>query len=285
MGMKVLRESWPEWKDNTGVRPIRIGQVSVGAGPPIIIAGPCAVESFDQTLEIAEAVRDAGGDMLRGGAFKPRMSPYTFQGLGEKGLEILAKVRDRTGLPIVTEVMDTRYVETVAQYADVLQVGSRNMQNPPLLIEVGKAGKPVLLKRGWAATVEEWLHAAEYVAAQEGNLDIMLCERGIRTFARDEYSRNILDLNVVPALHKRTFLPVIVDPSHGTGDADFVPPLGLAGLAAGADGLIIEVIAEGTERGDVKCDAYQGIRPSVLRKLIADCRQHFGQRKTDAAPV
>lgn len=283
--MKVFRESWPEWKDNAGVRPVQIGPVTVGAGPPTVIAGPCAVESEQQTLEIAKAVRDAGGDMLRGGAFKPRTDPYSFQGLGEKGLEILAKAREVTGLPVVTEVMDTRRVEMVCKYADVLQVGSRNMHNFALLIEVGKAGKPVLLKRGWSATIGEWLMAAEYIAAQDGNLDIMMCERGIRTYARDDYTRNILDLNVVPALRKRTFLPIIVDPSHATGHADYVPPLSLAGIAAGSNGLIIEVIAEKTRRKTVQCDAEQGIRPDVLRKLIADCRQHFGQRSTDAAPV
>ena len=274
-GMKVCRDSWPEWKGNRGIRSVQVGALEVGAGPAVIIAGPCAVESLEQTLEIAEACVDSGADMLRGGAFKPRTDPYSFQGLAEKGLEILAEARDRTGLPIVTEVMDTRKVEVVAQYADVLQIGSRNMQNFPLLIEAGKTGKPILLKRGWSATIKEWLGAAEYIAAQ-GNLDIMLCERGIRTFAVSEYSRNTLDLNVIPALRKRTFLPIIVDPSHATGDKDFVAPAGLAGLAMGGDGLIIEVIGAHTDRAAVKCDGAQGIRPDVLRKMIATGRLLFG---------
>ena len=282
--MKVYRESWPEWKDNDGIRSVRIGSLEVGTGPPVVIAGPCAVESLEQTLEIAEAVRDAGADMLRGGAFKPRSDPGSFQGLKEKGLEILAEVRERTGLPIVTEVMDTRKVEVVAKYADVLQIGSRNMQNYPLLIEAGKSGKPILLKRGWSANMKEWLGAAEYIAA-EGNLDIILCERGIRTFSQGEYGRNTLDLNVVPALRQRTFLPVILDPSHATGHASMVPPLSLAALAAGGHGLLIEVIGEKTERGKIKCDGVQGIRPEVLRKLIGDCRQLTGVLEAGTASV
>ena len=269
--MKVHRETWPEWKDSTETRSVRIGPVTVGGARPVFIAGPCAVESQDQTLEIAEAVRDAGGDMLRGGAYKPRSNPYSFKGLGEKGLEILARARDRTGLPVVTEVMDPRLVELVAGYADVLQVGSRSMQNFPLLIEVGKSSKPVLLKRDWSATLEEWMGSAEYIAAQ-GNLDIILCERGIRTFTMGEYNRNTLDLNVLPVLHRRTFLPVIADPSHATGDANLVPHASRAALAAGAHGLIIEVIGKHTDRTQPRCDSKQGIRPRVLRDLIEGCR-------------
>ncbi len=269
--LKVYRETWPEWKDNSEIQPVRVGPVTVGGKRPTFIAGPCAVESREQTLEIAEAVREAGADMLRGGAYKPRSNPYSFQGLGEKGLEILAEARDRTGLPVVTEVMDPRLVDLVAGYADVLQVGSRSMQNFPLLIEVGKSLKPVLLKRDWSATLEEWLGSAEYIAAQ-GNLDIILCERGIRTFTMGEYNRNTLDLNVLPVLRQRTFLPVIADPSHATGDASLVPPAGRAALAAGAHGLIIEVIGTHSDRLQARCDSAQGIRPPVLRELIEGCR-------------
>jgi len=269
--LEVSRAGRPQWGDVTTTRPVHVGPVTFGEGLPVVIAGPCAVESLEQTLEIAQEVRDAGAEMLRGGAFKPRTSPYSFQGLGERGLEILAEVRERTGLPVVTEVMDTRRVELVASYADMLQVGSRNMQNFPLLIEVGKAHKPVLLKRGWSATLEEWLYAAEYIAAQ-GNLDIVLCERGIRAFPLNDYSRNILDLNILPALREETFLPVIVDPSHATGRADRVPAAARAALAVGADGLIIEVIGERTVRADVSCDGEQGIVPAVLRELMAHLR-------------
>lgn len=276
--LRVLRDEGgpngdgPNGDGLVAARPVRIGSsLVVGAGRPLMVAGPCAVESREQTLEIARAVRDAGGDMLRGGAFKPRTYPSGFQGLGEAGLEILAEARAETGLPIVTEVMDPRRVELVASYADVLQIGSRSMQNFPLLTEVGKTGKPVLLKRDWSATVGEWLGAAEYVAA-EGNLDIILCERGIRTFAMNDACRNTLDLAVIPVLRRLTFLPVIVDPSHATGRAELVPATARAALAAGADGLIVEVIGAETERSAVLCDGRQGIRPKVLRELIAASR-------------
>jgi len=254
---------------------VRVGSVAFGGGRPVFIGGPCTVESREQTLEIARAVRDAGGDMLRGGAYKPRTNPYSFQGLREKGLEILAEARERTGLPVVTEVMDPRLVDLVGQYADVLQVGSRSMQNFPLLVEVGRSGKPVLLKRGFSATLDEWLGAAEYIAA-EGNLDIILCERGIRTFAMQEYSRNTLDLTVLGVLRRRTFLPVIVDPSHATGDADLVPAASRAALAAGADGLIVEVIASESDRSQIRCDGRQGIRPAVFHELTAGGWSHPG---------
>jgi 3-deoxy-7-phosphoheptulonate synthase len=272
--MKVLRRARAgraEGDEATEVRPVKVGPVVVGGGRPVFVGGPCAVESREQTLEIARAVREAGGDMLRGGAYKPRTNPYSFQGLGERGLEILAEARERTGLPVVTEVMDPRLVELVGRYVDVLQVGSRNMQNFPLLVEVGRSGKPVLLKRGWSATLEEWLGAAEYMAA-EGNLDIILCERGIRTFAMQDYCRNTLDLTVVPVLRRRTFLPVFVDPSHATGHAELVPAASRAALAAGADGLIIEVIGVETDRSGIRCDARQGIRPEVFRDVIAGSR-------------
>ena len=265
---KVHRTTWPEWTDAGTTRPVHVRNVVVGGERPTIIAGPCAVESFEQTLEIALEVREAGGDMLRGGAFKPRTSPYSFQGLGEKGLEILAEVRDRTGLPVVTEVMDTRRVDLVAQYADVLQIGSRSMQNFPLLIEAGRSGKPILLKRGWSSTIEEWLGAAEYIAVQ-GTLDIILCDRGIRTFSMGEYARSTLDVNVVMALQQRTFLPVLVDPSHAAGDANLVPRTALAALGAGAHGMLIEVIGEHTERCSTLCDGDQSIRPTVLKSLVA----------------
>lgn len=267
-GWKVHRGTWPEWADSSTVRPVRVGKVQVGGGRPVVIAGPCAVESFEQTLEIARAVRDAGADMLRGGAFKPRTSPYSFQGLGERGLEILAEVRERTGLPVVTEVMDTRRVELVAAYADAIQIGTRCMQNFPLLIEVGKAGKPVLLKRGWSATLLEWLGSAEYIALQ-GNLDIIMCERGIRTSASEKRAHSILDVQAINSLRKHTFLPVIADPSHATGVSTLVPSASLAALAAGADGMLVEVIGEHTERGSVLCDGHQAIRPHVLRSLVA----------------
>ena len=264
----VERQGRSEWKDSRDSRPVQVGPVSVGVGRPVVIAGPCAVESRAQTLEIAQQARDAGADMLRGGAFKPRTNPYSFQGLGERGLEILAEARERTGLPVVTEVMDPRLVELVASYADVLQIGSRSMQNYPLLIEAGKAGKPVLLKRGFCATLEEWLGSAEYVALQ-GTLEIILCERGIRTFSLDEYTRNTFDLNVIPALRERTFLPVIVDPSHATGNARYVLPASLGAIAAGASGLIIETIGETTRRSEIQCDREQGIRPAELSHLVS----------------
>ena len=203
-----------------------------------VIAGPCAVESEDQVLRTAVAVKEAGAKMLRGGAFKPRTSPYSFQGLGLKGLKILDKARRETGLPIITEVIDTRDVSWVGEYADVLQIGARNMQNFSLLREAGKSGRPILLKRGMYSTLEEWLNCAEYILA-EGNPNVILCERGIRTF--ETYTRNTLDLSIVPAVKMVSHLPVLVDPSHGTGVLGLIEPMSLAALVAGADGLEIEV--------------------------------------------
>jgi 3-deoxy-7-phosphoheptulonate synthase len=220
-------------RDEAGYTPASFGPAEV-----TVIAGPCTVESRAQTIETAEAVKSAGARALRGGAFKPRTSPYSFQGLEEKGLEYLADARARTGLPVFTEVVTPEDVPLVAQYADVLQVGARNMQNYLLLKAVGGARKPVLLKRGMAAAIEELLLAAEYVLKQ-GNQDVMLCERGIRTF--EQHSRNTLSLAAIPALRVRTHLPVIVDPSHGTGHAYMVAPMSRAAVAAGADGLIVEV--------------------------------------------
>ena len=212
--------------------------IKVGGGSCVVIGGPCAVESEEQILDTARAVREAGAHMLRGGAFKPRSSPYTFRGMGEEALKLLALAREETGLPIVTEVMTPGDVDLVARYADVLQVGARNMQNYQLLEEVGRTGMPVLLKRGLSATIEEWLLSAEYVVAQ-GNPNVILCERGIRTF--ETATRNTMDLNAVAVAKRRTHLPVLADPSHGTGKWYLVPPLALASVAAGADGLIIEV--------------------------------------------
>ncbi len=217
---------------------IRILDAIVGDGTLTIMAGPCSVESREQLLETAEAVAAAGATVLRGGAFKPRTSPYSFQGLGVEGLRYLAEARERTGLPVVTEVMDPSQVEVVAEYADVLQVGTRNMQNYPLLTAVGRAGRPVMLKRGFSATIEEWLMAAEYIVSS-GNPNVILCERGIRTF--ETYTRNTLDLAAVPLLHHLTHLPVIVDPSHATGKRWLVKPMALAAVAAGAHGVMVEV--------------------------------------------
>jgi len=217
---------------------VRVGSVEIGSGRPVIIAGPCSVESAEMILETAKAVASAGADLLRGGAFKPRTSPYDFQGLGTKGLKFLAEAREHTGLPIVTEVMSWEEVPLVARYADMLQIGARNMQNFALLRAAGRSGRPILLKRNGGATIEEWLHAAEYVLAH-GNDQVVLCERGIRTFERA--TRHTLDLNAVALVRERTHLPVIADPSHAAGMRSIVPSLAMAALAAGAHGVIVEV--------------------------------------------
>ena len=216
---------------------IKIGTVEVGKDF-FVIAGPCSVESEEQTIIIAQKVKEAGAHMLRGGAFKPRTSPYAFQGLGLEGLKILEKAKKITGLPIVTEIVDPRDVSWVCEFADVLQIGTRNMQNFALLKEVGKVNKPVLLKRGMYSPISEWLNSAEYIM-NEGNSKVILCERGIRTF--ETYTRNTLDLSAVPALKELSHLPIIVDPSHGTGKLSLIEPMCLAALTAGADGLIVEV--------------------------------------------
>ncbi len=243
---------------------VRVRNVQFGGdGEPVIIAGPCAVEGKPQIHEAARAVRDAGARMLRGGAFKPRTSPYSFQGFGLAGLEMLVTAGQSTGLPIVSEVMEPGLVEEVAAHVDLLQVGSRNMQNFALLHAVGRSGKPVLLKRGFAATIEEWLLSAEYVLAA-GNPNVILCERGIRGF--DPQTRNVLDLTCVPLLRTLTHLPVIVDPSHATGRADLVVPMGIAAIAAGADGLIVEVHPHPEQ---ALSDAEQAITPDELRCLVA----------------
>ncbi|HTY13499.1 MAG TPA: 3-deoxy-7-phosphoheptulonate synthase [Candidatus Omnitrophota bacterium] len=239
-------------------------KVSVGAKLPIcVMAGPCSVESREQMIEIARAVKSSGANALRGGAFKPRTSPYSFQGLGEEGLKILAEARKETGLPVVTEVVDPRDVPLIVKYADVLQIGARNMQNFVLLREVGKTGKPVLLKRGPASTVEELLMSAEYILS-EGNRNVMLCERGIRTI--ENYTRNTLDLSAVPVIKKLSHLPVVVDPSHGTGRWDLVTSMALAAVAAGCDGLIIEVHSHPDE---ALSDGPQSLKPDTFAELMS----------------
>ena len=244
---------------------IKVCDVDIGRDF-VVIAGPCSVESEAQTIETAHAVKAAGANMLRGGAFKPRTSPYAFQGLGLNGLKILAKARQETGLPIVTEVIDPRDVSWVAEFADVLQIGTRNMQNYSLLKEVGKSNRPVLLKRGMYSTLEEWLNCAEYVLS-EGNPEVILCERGIRTF--EKYTRNTLDLSAVPAIKELTHLPIIIDPTHSTGRLSLIAPMSLAAVAAGADGLIIEVHNNPQE---ALCDADQALTPDVFAGLMERLR-------------
>ena len=279
----VERTAYSEYEGNLEARPVRVGSATFGGPRTTLIAGPCAVESRAQTLAIAEAAREAGADALRGGAYKPRTSPYQFQGLGEEGLEILAEARELTGLPIVTEVLDPRDVDRVASVADCLQIGARSMQNFPLLREAGASGKPVLLKRHWSATLTEWLCAAEYVAL-EGTLEIVLCERGLRTFSQQDYNRNTLDLNVIPAVREKTFLPVIADPSHGTGHAHMVPHAARAAVACGAHGLIIEIVTETQDIRETLCDGPQAIRPSTLAELINETRAHNGRRDLAGVP-
>ncbi|MGB9866977.1 MAG: 3-deoxy-7-phosphoheptulonate synthase [Bacillota bacterium] len=216
---------------------VEFGGVKIGGQEVVLIAGPCSVENLDMLRACAAAAKQSGVSALRGGAFKPRTSPYSFQGLGREGLELLAQVRSETGLPVVTEVMAPEQVELVCEYADMLQIGARNMQNFTLLQEVGRCRKPVLLKRGMMSSIDEWLQAAEYILAY-GNMQVVLCERGIRTF--ESYTRNTLDLSAVPAVKKLSHLPVIVDPSHGTGKRDLVIPMAMAAIAAGADGVMVE---------------------------------------------
>jgi 3-deoxy-7-phosphoheptulonate synthase len=240
---------------------IRVGGVPIGPDTFTLIAGPCAVETAEQTLESARMAKRAGATLLRGGAFKPRTSPYAFQGLGVEGLRILAEVRDLVQLPIVTEVMDPGDVEVVAEYADMLQIGTRNMQNFGLLQAVGSVGKPVMLKRGLSATYEEWLMAAEYIA-QRGNLDIVLCERGIRSF--EPSIRNFLDVSAVPVVQRLSHLPVIIDPSHAAGRRDLVVPLARAGIAAGADGVMVDVHPQPET---ALCDGAQALVGDSLAEL------------------
>lgn len=243
---------------------ISIGDVIIGDRELQVMAGPCAVESREQALEIARIVKEGGARIMRGGAYKPRTSPYSFQGLEEKGLEYLAEAGKAAGLLLVSEVMDPRSVDLVANYVDILQIGARNMQNFSLLREVAKCDKPVLLKRGMSATIEEWLMAAEYILAG-GNKQVILCERGIRTF--ETYTRNTLDLSAVPILKQLTHLPVIVDPSHGTGKLELINPMAKAAIAAGADGLIIEVHPRPEE---ALSDGPQSLKPESYFQLMKE---------------
>ncbi len=243
---------------------VQIDGLSIGDSRIVVMAGPCAVESKEQLLEAARAVKDAGASILRGGAFKPRTSPFSFQGLGEKGLELLAQARDEVGLPVITEVLDTQHVELVSRYADILQIGARNMQNFNLLTEAGKTRHPTLLKRGLSATVTEWLAAADYLLAQ-GNTQISLCERGIRTF--EDTARFSLDICAIPVVKKNSHLPLIVDPSHAAGHYSLVPAIAKAAVAAGADGLIIEVHPNPKE---ALSDGLQALTPSDFARLMKE---------------
>jgi 3-deoxy-7-phosphoheptulonate synthase len=245
---------------------VEIGNVTVGAKEVVVMAGPCSVEREDQITVIAKAVRKSGAKILRGGAFKPRTSPYSFQGLGEIGLQFLAEARRATGMPIVTEVMDTKDLEMVCEYADCLQVGARNMQNFSLLREVGRTKLPVMLKRGMSATIKDLLMSAEYILS-EGNFNVLLCERGIRTF--ENMTRNTLDLNAVPVLKAETHLPVVVDPTHGIGVRAFVPAMALAAVAAGADAIMIEVHNAPEQ---AKSDGEQALLPVDFEDLVARIR-------------
>lgn len=240
---------------------VKVGNSTIGGRELAMIAGPCAIETHDQVFKVAETVAASGAKFFRGGAFKPRTSPYAFQGMGEDGLKILAEVRERFGLNIVTEAMDERGIDLVEKYGDCIQIGARNMQNFSLLKYAGQTRKPVLLKRGLSATLDEFLLAAEYIMA-EGNYDVILCERGIRTFA--DHARNTMDLSIVPAVHRITHLPIIVDPSHGTGRNYMVNPLARAGVAVGADGLIIEVHPCPEE---AMCDGAQALTPEQYLEL------------------
>jgi len=241
---------------------VPVNRVTIGGRQLIVMAGPCAVESHDQLLEAAWAVKEAGAHVLRGGVFKPRTSPYSFQGLGEEGLRLLAKARDETGLPVITEVMAPQQVPLVTTYADILQIGARNMQNYALLHAVGQAQRPVLLKRGMMSTIEELLMAAEYILSH-GNDRIILCERGIRTF--EKYTRNTLDISAVPLLKQLSHLPVVVDPSHATGKRELVEPVSQAAVAAGADGLLIEVHPHPEE---ALSDGAQSLEPDRFARLM-----------------
>ena len=245
---------------------IQIGNVTVGAKEVVVMAGPCSVESEEQITIIAKAVRKSGAKILRGGAFKPRTSPYSFQGLGKIGLQFLAEARRATGMPIITEVMDTKDLELVCEYADCLQIGARNMQNFSLLREVGRTNLPVMLKRGMSATVKDLLMSAEYILS-EGNFNVLLCERGIRTF--ENMTRNTLDLNAVPVLKAETHLPVVVDPTHGIGVREFVPAMALAAVAAGADSIMIEVHNAPEQ---AKSDGEQALLPADFEDLVTRVR-------------
>lgn len=246
---------------------IKVGKdVLIGGKRVMVIAGPCSVDTWENLHTAAREIKKSGGHLLRGGAFKPRTSPYAFQGLGEKGLQLLANARKATGLPVVTEVMDPRQLELVERYADVLQIGARNAQNFDLLKEVGQSRKPVVLKRGFATTIEEWLMSAEYIFSK-GNHNVILCERGIRTF--ETATRNTLDLSAVPVVKHLSHLPIIVDPSHGVGVRDYIAPMALAAVAAGADGVIIEVHPRPAE---ALSDAHQALLPVQFHQLMKEIK-------------
>jgi 3-deoxy-7-phosphoheptulonate synthase len=258
-------------EENTVIRiPTPSGEVSLGGPAVVIVAGPCAVESREQAFAIAARVKSAGARLFRGGAYKPRTSPYSFQGLGEPGLQILRDVREKYGLGIVTEAVDNESLDLVEKYADVIQIGARNMQNFSLLKRAGRSQKPVLLKRGMSATLDEFLMAAEYIMA-EGNYNVILCERGVRTFS--DHTRNTLDLSVIPAVQRRSHLPIVVDPSHGTGRRNKVLPLSRAAVAVGADGLLVEVH---NEPDRALSDGMQSILPDELDQLMIEVRQIAG---------
>ncbi|MBI2871736.1 MAG: 3-deoxy-7-phosphoheptulonate synthase [Chloroflexi bacterium] len=283
--LEVVRISRPYKLSSREFQPedtvVRVGNVAIGGDKDFaVMAGPCSVESREQVLATARAVKAAGAAVLRGGAFKPRTSPYSFRGLGQEGLEYLAEARAETGLPVITEVMSPGDVELVARYADILQIGTRNAQNFNLLEEVARSGKPVLLKRGFASTYEDWLLAAEYILAQ-GNRQLILCERGIRTF--ETYTRNTLDLVAIPVIRKLSHLPILIDPSHGTGKWYLVTPMSMAAAACGAHGLLIEV----HPTPDLaKSDGAQSLTPENFAKLmngVASVLQALGKRVTSVA--
>jgi len=254
--------------EDTVVRvPTPLGDVSFGGGAVALVAGPCAVENPEQAFTIAAAVKKSGARLFRGGAYKPRTSPYSFQGLGEPGLKILAAVRDQFGLGIITEAVDNESLDLVEQYADVIQIGARNMQNFSLLKRAGRAKKPILLKRGMSATLDEFLMAAEYILS-EGNYNVILCERGVRTFS--DFTRNTLDLSIIPAVQRRSHLPIVVDPSHGTGRRNKVLPLSRAAIAVGADGILVEVHHDPDR---ALSDGPQSILPAEFDQLVGEARQ------------
>ncbi len=267
--LKPFKLASLEGRPERSVIPMGRG-VSVGGQQIIVIGGPCSVESREQILASAEAVKAAGGHVLRGGAYKPRTSPYSFQGMEEEGLKLLAEARERTGLPIQTEVMDSADIDLIADYADVFQIGARNVQNFSLLKKVGRKNKPVFLKRGMSTTIEEYLMSAEYVLSQ-GNPHVILCERGIRTF--ETATRNTLDISAVPVLKELTHLPVVVDPSHAAGAWRLVPPLAKAAVAAGADGLMIEMHPDPAR---AMSDGAQSLKPGVFKQLVKELREVAG---------
>ncbi|WP_066632885.1 3-deoxy-7-phosphoheptulonate synthase [Desulfolucanica intricata] len=254
---------------------IKLGEITIGGGNVCVIAGPCSVENREQLVDLAVQLKEMGVSILRGGVFKPRTSPYDFQGLGLEGLKILAEAREIAGLPVITEVLDIREIEVVCRYADIVQIGSRNMQNFSLLKEVGKIKKPVLLKRGLSATLEEWLSAAEYILA-EGNRQVILCERGIRSF--ETYTRNTFDINAIPAVKQLSHLPLFADPSHGTGRRELVGPVSKAALAAGADGIMVEVHPDPAK---ALSDGPQSLKPRELEIMLnelSNFRISFNQK-------